>query len=205
MLTGPDGDDVAALFGRAWRLPVANTAKEVWWALVYDAFMAPLRLGQHGRCVCGAPAPGRRHYFWDCPVASAVVSELQRFLPPGAGQLSCKNVWFLDPPSSQAANPWTVVSLSFLSCLEHVRRVAVRRSFTPAPQGPLTVEMASRRAIAYFWAGIGKFCSLNVAPVTWRAQPCSFFAWGTDGESVRRWIARLERTPPPSPASDSSG
>ncbi len=38
---GVGGEEVAVLFSHAWRLPVANAAKEVVWALVYDAFMTP--------------------------------------------------------------------------------------------------------------------------------------------------------------------
>ncbi len=70
---GVSVNEVAAVFGHAWRLPVANAAKEVLWALVYDAYTTPQRLHRGGPCVCGAREPGRRHYFWDCPIAQAVV------------------------------------------------------------------------------------------------------------------------------------
>ncbi len=195
---GVSVNEVAAVFGRAWRLPVANAAKEVLWALTYDAYMTPQRLHQVDPCVCGTHGPGRRHYFWDCPIACAIVCEMQRFLPSGAGRLSCRHLWLLDPPPTQAADPWAVVALSFLSCLEHVRRAAVRRSLSPTPQPPPTVEGASRRAIAHFWAGIAKFCSLNIAPASWQTQPCSFFAWKQDSRGTGHW-SPCYPTPSPSP------
>ncbi len=60
---GVSVDEVAAVFGRAKRLPVTNAAKEVLWALTYDAYMTPQRLHRVDPCVCGAHGPGRRHHF----------------------------------------------------------------------------------------------------------------------------------------------
>ena len=80
-------EDVAALFGCAWRLPVANAAKEVVWAMVYDAHMTPQRLGQHGG-VC----------VW---VARAGEAPLLLGLPGGGGRSG--RVATLSPPQHRPA------------------------------------------------------------------------------------------------------
>ena len=70
--------------GQLWRLKWDNTFKEVYWRLVVNGLATAERMHlQHCRCVCGSVAggpPGRRHHFWDCPVAQAVVEEMQRQL-----------------------------------------------------------------------------------------------------------------------------
>jgi len=189
---GATRNDVAAMFKLAWRMPVANMAKEIAWVLAHDAVMTPERVthGMACSCLCGAQRPGRRHYFWDCPVARAVVSELQGRLPVDAGCLRRRHLWLLQAPPSQATEPWGVVALAALSALEHVRRVAIRRRLR-VREGPFTFEGASRRAIAYFWAAISKFCALAIAPPAWREEPSSFFSWGVGPDGTACWMPAL--------------
>jgi hypothetical protein len=94
---GDARDDVAAMFKLAWRVPVANMAKEIARVLAYDAVLAPERVsqGQPCSCSCGAAQPGMRNRFWARPVAQAVFAQLQGRLALEAAQLQCRHLELL--------------------------------------------------------------------------------------------------------------
>lgn len=175
-------DDVADLFKRVWQLPIDNRLKEVVWLLVYDATLTRERTqGRWGQpCVCGVDNPGRLHYFWECPVAVAVVHEIQRCLPAGAGAVRREHLWLARAPPAQSAGCWPVVALAALSAMESARRVGTRRALAGSPASALGI---GNRAVARFWAGISSFCALNLAPPDWRQMRCSFYTWSPEG----RW------------------
>ena len=173
--------EVATLFRAIWQLPCDNLAKEVMWALVYDAIPLPARLAGRAasqQCACGSPCPGRQHCFWSCPIAQHVVAEVARCLPAGT-QLGQEHLWLARPPQGQLAGPWRVVALAALTAMEHVRRsVVVRRSTLPS----LSVAGLSRRAAASFWQSIAAFCALDLAPPSWRGQTAF---WSMQGGRLR--------------------
>ena len=168
----PDAAGIRGLFRAVWALPVDNRAEEVFWFLVYRA------IHSHVPCCCGMPRAGggRDHFFWGCPVAQAVVEEVQRCLPPAAGFVHRPHFWLLRAPPGQFEQAWMVVALAALSAMEHSRRAGfARQRATNSP--PLTVEGAARRAVAFFWARLVEFCALGLAPASWHDKPCAFFQW----------------------------
>jgi len=184
----PDAAAVRRIFRRVWGLPLDNRAKEIWWVLVYGAAASWVP------CLCGAPRRGRSHFFWGCPIAQAVVAEVQRCLPPVAGFVSRVHMWLVAAPPGQFGDAWLVVALAALAAMDHARRVQVRRRLSPGGAGASVVGL-SRRAVTFFWARLAEFCSLGLAPAAWRSQPCAFFCWVPDraGPSVGAW--RITRPP----------
>jgi hypothetical protein len=76
-----DTSELFKLFKRLWRLPWDNQRKELFWRLSLDGLPTAARMHLLGEpCACGALAPCRRHHFWDCAVAQAVLTELHRGL-----------------------------------------------------------------------------------------------------------------------------
>jgi hypothetical protein len=170
-------DEVAGLFKQVWRLPCCNKLKEIWWALVHNALCTAERFPAfiHHPCVCGEPCPGRRHYFWDCHVALKMRRLLQGCLPGPRVPLGKEHVWLARPPAGQHAGLWLVAVLCVLSALDHSRRVYFRRSIDSITQ-PSVVGM-SNLVHARFWALITEFCTLGLAPTSWRGEPCAFMQW----------------------------
>ncbi|KAJ9519804.1 hypothetical protein QJQ45_013500 [Haematococcus lacustris] len=97
-----------------WKLPRLNSSKEVMWRLAVNGVPCAGGLNIGMACPCGwvpvrdpslqgqarADAQGsamRRHTFWYCPVACAVVRELCRALPP-AVHLHTAHVWLAMSP-----------------------------------------------------------------------------------------------------------
>ena len=137
-------------------------------------------------CLVGAPAL-RVHYFWDCPVAQAVLQEIARALPVGL-PLHRWHVWCLFSPSPVVCPAvWVVVCLSALSAMDRGRRTfwhmhlsgrvqaasgGLRQQTlyeawgldTPPepdvlPASP--VQKAAGVAVAAFWSGLQNFVALQ--------------------------------------------
>ena len=164
-----------------------NGTKEIFWILVYGAAHSWVP------CVCGAPQRGRDHFYWACPVAQAVVAEVQRCLPPSAGFVTRSHFWLLRAPAGQFPQAWAVVALAALAAMESARRVQTRRARSQGGAAPVPVQALSCRAVAAFWARIAEFCALGLAPDAWRAAPCSFFAWVPDLADHRVGAWRVTR------------
>ena len=106
--------DIIAAFTRIWALSWDNVYKEVFWALIYDAYPTAERLGQQWTCGCGAATPGRLHHFWECPVACNMVLEIQRHLPHSTPQLQIVHIWLCQSPGEFALDAWLGVALAAL-------------------------------------------------------------------------------------------
>ena len=141
---------------------------------------------------CGAPMPGLVHYFWECPAAQHLRAEMQQCLPPSAGVLTREHLWLARPPPGQDAPPWLVVALAALTALEHVRRVGVTSLLSRGTRRGPTPDGAGRRAVARFWASVSSFCSLALAPPSWRGMRCAFYKFSTATDGSQGWRA----TPP---------
>ncbi|GAB4814593.1 hypothetical protein N2152v2_001639 [Parachlorella kessleri] len=76
---------VLRLLARLWKLKWHNSHKEVVWRLALNGLPLASRMrgGEPKPCGCGHPAPDRRHHFWDCPVAKAVIDCVATQLGPG--------------------------------------------------------------------------------------------------------------------------
>ena len=134
---------------RAWSLKWENEHKEVLWRMTVQGVRG---VAAHGLptthpCPCGGLAAGAcaaealRHHFWACPVAGAVVEELQRGWKMGEGVLAPmvpplrrEEVWLLDPPLRPSGGPqqkrmhggvWSVVCLAALTAMDMGRRALV--------------------------------------------------------------------------------
>ena len=141
--------ELRATLRRLWRLPWENGRKETFWRLVYDALPTAARLHQDAPCQCGAAQqrPGRRHHFWECPVARSVVSQLQAAravaaapAPPPA-PLALPHLWLARPPPGMHAGVWGIVCLAAVEAMAHgMRRLAglvlrqQQRQQQPQPQ-----------------------------------------------------------------------
>jgi hypothetical protein len=138
-----------ATLQRAWALKWENQQKEVLWRMTVQGVRG---VAAHGLptlhpCPCGGLAPGAcaaaalQHHFWSCPVAAAVVGELQRGWAAGEGALSAlvpslrrEDVWLLAPPVRPSGGQqqrrmhggvWAVVCLAALTAMDHGRRALV--------------------------------------------------------------------------------
>jgi hypothetical protein len=193
-----------AALKRVWRLGVDNRLKEPLWRLAVDAVPGGRIHPWHcpGCPADPAPAGGRYHAFWACPVAVAVRAELARALaaaaPPPAPAaapapppaVTAAHVWLLLPPVPAVdARVWELVATVAVAAMEHGRQLVWVRG------GPLAGGLASvsRLAAARFWQLLGDCVTdLNVRRPRWRLQPGvahPFVAVGADGTFVLRMPA----------------
>jgi hypothetical protein len=174
--------EVHALLATCWTLPFGARAKETLWLLVLDGVntLARLHLPASTQCLCGAPAlahdgalvaPGRRHFFWECPPACEVISALTAALTAGgqplAAPLSCDALWLGRPPvvsdpDKPAISPkaWALLCLACFGGMAAGKRslgaVAVRarvaRRTLNAAELADAVSSAGKAAVRAFWA-----------------------------------------------------
>lgn len=141
----------------------------------------------------GAPAL-RMHHFWQCPVACAVVQQVQSQLPAGR-QLACSSLWLgLCPDDAVHAGVWDVVCLAAVAAMEYGRKLMWRlhlqaqsdvsadssssRQATidelwhlPVPNHAVqsVVQYAARAAAADFWCRLQDFANLDLSSSQWPA------------------------------------
>jgi hypothetical protein len=229
------GRSLAAMMDALWRVPWDNERKETLWRLTANGVPGA---GGHdismpGPCPCGweGPDPGapaqqrafawRGHYFWDCPVAKAVVSELAAVLPP-AVTLKCAHVWLLDSPAPSQAIPkvWALACMVAIEAMSFGRKALWALHYEEVGQSPVDgaqtlitdhfqvvvggrptvsiVQRASRRAVAWFWCLLQDFVALQDVPLSWGDVPSSHPFVGvvscSEGQQV---VRRLRLNPPP--------
>ncbi len=201
---------VQGALNRMWGIRWENQRKETFWRLTVDG--VPLLGNSHIRGqapeVCGCGGFGgpdywgrqpRRHHFWDCPVARAVVESMQDGWPAGEG-IRREHVWLASAPSGVQQCVWEVVALAALEAMEvgrqcmHARMRDLRGS-TAAPQWQAMVSQAPRRAVACMWAHLRAFASLGVPRTGWDEV-------GADHPWLRVTDGRLLCTWPEAPNSD---
>jgi hypothetical protein len=178
---------LSSLWGISWD----NEHKETLWRLLVNGVSGA---GGHdishaGPCMCGWVPPARNpprvndsklrayalrlHCFWECPVAQAVVAELQRGLPATAAAppLSQADVWLLQPPSGRAVHPgiWAFVCMVALRAMELGRCHLWSAALAAHTVGPsaLLVASASRAASAWVWCLLQDFVDLQEVPDGW--------------------------------------
>jgi hypothetical protein len=71
--------------------------------------------GAHGDC-----EGLREHAFWECAIAQAVSTQVQRDL--GGALLQQWHLWLVDPPPSVRAMVWRVVVLAAIWTMEQGRK-----------------------------------------------------------------------------------
>ena len=186
--------DIIAAFTRIWALSWDNVYKEVFWALIYDAYPTAERLGQQWTCGCGAATPGRLHHFWECPVACNMVLEIQRHLPHSTPQLQIVHIWLGQSPGEIALDAWLVVALAALGAMRSAQRYMSRLSLSNASGDNASndVTRASRHAIARFWALLSDYCVLGqMDPPSSANVLMPFFRWIPSPDGARgQWAVR---------------
>jgi hypothetical protein len=116
-----------------WRLDWDNRRRETLWRLSVNgvAGAGGHGIAMQGPCKCGWAGPPagpaacdewRAHHFWACPVAAAVVAELQSALPARCPPLTCAEVWLLRAPPGMHPGVWGVVCAAALEAMERGRR-----------------------------------------------------------------------------------
>lgn len=131
---------VVAAHKSLWKLRWDNHFKEVFWRLVFNGLPTAERMHMTDReCVCGpveGGQPGRRHHFWECPVAQAVVGVMQQQLVGWmSGALQSHHVLCMRcpepaPGAGGAPGPamhkglWRVVCLAAINAMDGGRRAA---------------------------------------------------------------------------------
>jgi hypothetical protein len=142
MQPAPDVGSLHAGFMRTlsylWPLPCPNQHKETLWRVAVNGVSGA---GGHDEpaskaCPCGwslpaadrDPARGapatRDHVFWHCPVAQAVVQEVQRRLPANVHVLK-HHFWLCVPPAPTIRLAvWRVVGMAALSAIHKGNRVS---------------------------------------------------------------------------------
>jgi hypothetical protein len=128
---------IVAAQAQLWRVHWDNSIKEVYWRLVLNGLATGERLHQQQcRCVCGSmpdgQPPGRRHHFWDCPVAQSVVRVLQQQLLGGwcRGALLPHHVLCMEAPKGCSdahtlhKGVWRIVCLAAVNAMDLGRRAA---------------------------------------------------------------------------------
>ena len=116
---------------RLWQsLKWENANKEIFWRLAVDGVPLPGNSHMRGApvvaCGCGSFSAGhqglgapRQHHFWHCPVAQAVVGQVEA----RAGiPVARSHLWLASPPAGFHERVWDVVSLAALSAMEVGRR-----------------------------------------------------------------------------------
>ena len=186
--------DVLTALRRAWRAPCDNRHKQILWFLLYDALptasvFAARSTSEILPCVCSYPCPGREHHFWQCPVAKAIIAELQRHLPAAARHLHIFHLWLGQPPPGVHPGSWSVIALAALNAMERARRRATRsrieaRNGGTAPS-PVSVSAVSRFAVARLWGFLADLCALNTMPPDWRPLQHFLFQWVPD---TNQWV-----------------
>jgi len=193
--------ELLALLRRAWRLPWDNDRKELLWRLTLNGVPNAQHMHLLGEpCTCGVAGPGRRHHYWECPVAQAVVAAIQQRLPQPA-QLQCVHVWLARPPHRTLhKGVWLVVCMAALLAMDHGRKRLCAWALPPRPDRPpprvpphgQEVAVASKAAVAFFWAMLADFAGMRTCPPEWlpaisTTHPfLATHAGGQDGECALR-------------------
>ena len=137
-----------------WDLQWEPHHKEAFWRLINNGVIGA---GGHDTvstqsCLCGWEPPlvtkvdpqstiahcdsWKKHVFWQCPVAQAVVQEISTAIP----SLDIQHCWLLHPPiTTPPIHPtqWLPIAASALSAMQHGRKVMYTiRNAPPSPSSP---------------------------------------------------------------------
>ena len=190
-----------------WRLKWDNIHKEPLWRLTVNGVVGA---GGHGisqrePCPCGwrgdeeavnqhgeqQAFSWRAHYFWHCPVAQAVLTELRATLPARV-HIECADVWLLRAPLDAGvhAGVWGLVCMVALAAMAFGRKTLLAISLGEEDQRDTTqslitaffpilsgsrpsvsvVQRASRKAAAMFWCLLQDFVAVQEVPLGWGTE-----------------------------------
>ena len=178
----------AGVLRRLWGVPCSNHIKEPLWRLSVNG--VPGAGGHHivteHPCPCGwrvPPVPGphppgtdlaelragllRDHCFWSCPVAAAVLHEVQSGLPAGM-PLHMSHVWLVVSPCPAVMRQavWDMVAMCALAAMWRGRRIFWKRHLQLHQDGPPHADAsvqasACRTAAGLFWSFLQDFAAMH--------------------------------------------
>lgn len=175
-------DELRRLFRDLWKLKWDNDRKELFWRLAVDGIPTAARMHLVGEsCACGrAVAPGRDHHFWDCPVATAVLTVVRSALAlPQDCPLRRDHVWLSRPPHATIHDGvWMVTCQAALMAMNTGRKLLSKWSLPSAanphaatiPLPPTRLLAASRVAVAAFWDRLQDFIAIEAVPSDWLSE-----------------------------------
>jgi hypothetical protein len=209
------------IFRQVWSLPWENKYKEILWRLAvngvamygsarYMADQPPLP------CLCGTGLVSRTHHYWECPIATAVMQEVQLGWKPAtttttvAGSITREQLWMLHAPHRTTHDIWQVVVLAALNAMDAGRRRLTsicmtareqhHRHPTQQPQATQArisataeqLQLACVFATERFWSNLRDFAVLNHhrPPKRWVSQL---------SESPAHPFFEVQQLPPPPP------
>jgi hypothetical protein len=179
--------------GELWRVEWDNRRREILWRLTVNGVPGAGGHGiaMRGPCKCGWAGPPaglaagpaarqwRLHHFWSCPVATAVVDELQSALPAGATRLTCASVWLAQAPPGVHSGVWGIVCAAAVEAMERGRRALWAASVAADPAADLQLR------IAHFFQPAGALAAgAGPGPVTAAAARAA---------AVQRRVSRAQR------------
>ena len=218
---------------KLWSIKWENKHKEILWRLSVNGVRGA---GGHDislahPCACGWSGPPttpnanaqqsahawRAHYFWECPVAKAVVREM-RAAVPATVEVTCANLWLLQPPNETVlAEVWAFVCMIALEAMDWGRRCmwamlmkereqnaatdpqqTLITDFFPVTEedqhdeGATTTapERASKKAAVWFWCLLQDFVALKRVPDSWGTVPPTHpFMGGQTGADQHQTLA----------------
>lgn len=144
-----------------WSLKWDNHYKEIFWRLPLNGLCTAARIHDTDAvCVCGSSVPGRRHHYWECPIAQGVVQSILDNLPAAwcsrpetRPPLLAKHLWLMQPPPGpRRMHPgvWKVVCLAALNAMDVGRRAANEHRVTARQAVPNPVLQADQPSIASY-------------------------------------------------------
>ena len=178
----------ATVLRRLWAVPCSNHVKEPLWRLSVNG--VPGAGGHHivteHPCPCGWRVPPvfgphppdtdlavlragllREHCFWSCPIASAVLHEVQSGLPAGV-PLHMSHVWLVVSPCPAVVRQavWDMVAMCALAAMWRGRRVFWKRHLQLHQGGPphaaASVQASTcRTAAGLFWSFLQDFAAMH--------------------------------------------
>lgn len=209
-----DSDPAAAakrlkkdIFRQVWSLPWENKYKEIFWRLAVHGVAMYGSSRYRGTdqpplpCLCGRGPVSRMHHFWECPIATAVMQEVQLGRNPAAAattaasSITREQVWLLQAPPRVSHDIWQVVVLAALNAMDVGRRRLTSVYMTanqqhPTNQPPPSPEAQQRNsataeqlqlacvfATERFWSNLRDFAVLN------HCRP------------PKRWVSQLSSSP----------
>jgi hypothetical protein len=187
------GEALAAFLAtlrQVWALRWENTYKEVLWRLAVDGVVmygaARFTAGNPLACWCACGRVSRTHLFWECCIAIAVRTELQRCLPATAPAINREHLWLLCVPSGVSRHVWHIVALAALDAIHRNNRYLTSMCLAqhPAPAASAAdgadaighdhahgqprarasqqhLSTAASNAVETFWSNIHSFTSLH--------------------------------------------
>lgn len=164
---------VLGMLRRIWRLPMPNKRKEPLWRLVHNGIATADRFKTTTKpCVCGATMPGRKHYFWSCPIAAHLIQGLSS---AAGSALSCESIWLARAPSGVYQGVWDVVCALAIAALDRTRsrgyKTLLETNFDTANLPDETVETLARAATLTFWEYLADFTvSCDPLPQRWHGH-----------------------------------